>query len=130
MPRQSFLFSSFFVLALVALINLTGIAFSLYWRLWWYDIPPHLLGGVAAALTAMWFETLLRGRIRFSLCIILVLMIGIAWELFEFSFALTSFPRDTADTIKDLAVDTLGALMTLLLLLPAQQSAREQQPVL
>ncbi len=116
MYGRRFLFNSFFVLVVLTLLNLVGIIFSLYWRLWWYDIPAHVLGGVSVALAAAWLQAIRGERPTFLFCISAVFAVGVAWEIFEAVSGLTQFPQDTVDTIKDLCDDVIGGLITLLLI--------------
>jgi len=98
---------------LLALLTWIAIWQSLYWRLWWFDIPMHILGGVWAGLCAAWLTA--RREEGFSLlwCLVFTLAIGIGWELFEYSEGI-AFPRYfsyPADTIKDLVMDLVGGAL-------------------
>ena len=88
-----------------------GIFYFLYWRVWWYDIPAHILGGMSVALGAAWLQTLYRKSPTLFFCIAAALVVGIAWEVFEATFGLTNFPADTLDTIKDLCDDVIGGVI-------------------
>ena len=112
--RRRFLFLSFSILVFLTALNLVGITFSLYWRIWWFDIPAHALGGISVALGAAWLSTV-RGRApTFLFCIGATILVGVAWEIFEATFHLTEFPQDTLDTIKDLCMDTTGGVLAFL----------------
>lgn len=108
MDRRHFLLASFLVLVVLTVLDFVGIFYSLYWRIWWYDIPAHILGGICVALGAAWLQVLYHKTPTLLFCVVAALGVGIAWEIFEASFALTQFPQDTLDTIKDLLDDTIG----------------------
>lgn len=103
--------------AYVAILNTFAIEFSLYWQVWYFDIIMHFLGG-------LWFGFLFlaylhhtrRTRPLFWI-IILVLGIGVAWELFEFVFGIQDvFSNEhICDTLLDLVMDTLGAVASYLI---------------
>ena len=108
----------------LALFQIFGVIFYLYWRFWWFDIPIHFLGGFIMGLGVFAFFhrfhdlSFLPPRIsKLRLLIFLfsaVLGIGILWELFELYDGLTSLeePLYLADTVGDLLIDISGALFS------------------
>ncbi len=104
-------------LAIAALYPL-GIVFFLFWKLWWYDVLLHFLGGVFVVCVARWgLFALPRWCARFSelhpflFCLIIALAVGILWEVFEFTSGLTFLASGYwFDTMKDLCMDTFGGI--------------------
>ncbi|HVZ75861.1 MAG TPA: hypothetical protein VG934_01155 [Candidatus Paceibacterota bacterium] len=89
------------------------IANSLFWRYPWYDIPLHLLAGMAigswaGGVAAKYKFTL--GEM-FLLAFFLALGVGTFWELFEYSSGITrGEPGYWLDTTKDLFNACVGTL--------------------
>ncbi len=90
----------------------------LYWTTEWADIGMHFLGGLFIGIVAL-FVFFTSGYIAlpkenmllvFVVTIASVLVIGLAWELWEIFMGLTNVLRDQADTILDIIMDTLGGL--------------------
>ena len=90
-----------------------GVGFSFYNRYPYFDVLVHILGGVWAGLFAAW--ALSHRPFRFALdfwqIVAAALCAGIVWEVFEAYVALTTFPADTFDTIKDLIDDAIGGVI-------------------
>lgn len=107
---------------LLWLMNKAAYAYSLFWIWWWYDIPMHFLGGMVIGSFSLWFFGRLQenspyfSRISLNLLVALsVLVIGSAWEIYEYTYQLTfngmiSYP---VDTIKDFILDFAGAAAVL-----------------
>ncbi len=114
MTVRQLLFAQFTLLAATASLYLLGFALYLYWVFWWYDIVLHILGGAWVLLAVMWvFATFGKAHTWASL-IGIVILIGVAWELFE---ALIGAPRETKyvlDTSLDLLMDVFGAALGIL----------------
>lgn len=99
-----------------------------YWRVWWLDVPLHMLGGVWLTVFVFWFlrtykKDLLYGINDFELLILVIgviALVGVFWEFYEF-FEDLIFKSDSdwvlrlqvgyVDTLKDLADDILGGLI-------------------
>lgn len=104
--------------------GLNFLANKLYWysAMPWFDMLMHFLGGLWLGLAWVWF--LSSQSLRLSpepkalaltaksilQIILLVLLVGILWEVFEFfvdeTIAKNGF--DLADTLSDLLFDSLG----------------------
>lgn len=108
-------FKLYAVAALCAIAAAAAHAFaiqtSLYWSLSWFDFPVHAIAGVMVGivsyLVASWT---LSHRFSLPAAFILLLGVGLAWEIFEYLVG-TSFiddPAFFADTIQDLFADLLG----------------------
>lgn len=121
----------FWIVALFFLIgSLNFLAFNYYWywRIWWFDLLMHFLGGMAVAvlITSLYYLIVPRGRLsqlRFlGLVILGTLVVGILWEVFEFGVdaywsahvnikSLQILQAGSRDTLSDLLFDLFGALI-------------------
>ena len=113
------------LIVLIAAFNFLGLYGGWYWAFWWYDIPMHLAGGMWIALLFSYLgeeRSALReriGRRNFFLVIVAgTLVVGLLWELFEYSsdvflfkkYAFAAIPREIfRDSLIDLLNDLLGA---------------------
>lgn len=105
-----------------------GSAADFYYRYWWWDIVLHtssgfLLGiiGFVALFLLNNTDRLPKGMKPSFLCVFGVMFavtLGVAWEIFEFAVdsiapAINMQSRETgvADTMHDLIVDTIGAVI-------------------
>ena len=107
------LFAQLGILTIVLILNTwLGEAWGAYERIWWWDIPTHFLGGVSAGLFSIWFLRRFGFRSIFISCVVGTLFIGTVWEIYEHFAGLggSTFMSYWADTIKDIVVDTLGAI--------------------
>ena len=111
------------ILALLILfiwaVNTFADQVHLYYLLWWFDIPMHILGGIWVALTSLviyyhtgWIHRHDRSA-SFVVAAMLgaTLVVGILWEVFEFSVEHFVKLNDNGvfDTLKDLLDDMIGA---------------------
>ncbi len=108
----------------LALAFFHGLAtyYNLYFFIWWFDIPMHLLGGVLVGTVALFFYRFfcLKGMIKedehtaWTLLIASILFVGGAWELFEYAKGITfnTIGSYRLDVLKDLAVDILGVVFS------------------
>lgn len=113
------LFLEIFLLAIViAVMHFGALVFFLYWTTEWFDVIMHFLGGMLMGLGAL-FIFYTSGFIKlptdnrllvFVITLSFVLVIGLAWELWEIFVGFTDVLEDQADTILDVIMDTLGAL--------------------
>lgn len=102
----------------IAGLHITAQQFFFYWTFWWYDIMMHGLGGLLIGLMTAWVIAFPAHGILplpSSLTIILVVLsVGIAWEVFEYvvgaNVFYSSFGSYALDTISDIAMDVAGAL--------------------
>lgn len=109
---------TFFCTTLVALtlIHVSSLQFFLYWKYLWLDIPVHILGGITCAFG---FALYRYNRKPFSTrmeevlwYIAFALLIGIAWELFEFFAKFSVVDEDFfMDTVIDFCMDIVGVLV-------------------
>src|SRR3989344_5789223 len=111
MSSRRLLFAQFLVILPLAILTWFAVAYALYWRIWWLDIPMHFAGGVWAGLCAAWL--LMRRGNSFPLlwCLGFALIVGVAWEIFEYSEGIANayYMSYQLDTAKDIVMDLLGA---------------------
>ena len=109
---------------LVALLHFSATILSLYWRLWWFDMPVHFLGGAFIALSIVWlhsFSGYIPGHITrilpltFAVVILGTIAVGIGWEIFERLLGHTwSIEGYWIDTLTDILMDFLGGIVAYL----------------
>ncbi len=102
----------FALILLIAGLHFLGLERHYYWLLWWYDIVLHLLGGLWVGLVAIWLGRQLNLTLGWSRLLLIILTVGVAWELYElwFGLTLTSKAGYLEDTGLDLVFDLLGAI--------------------
>lgn len=102
--------------ATLAIVHVVATKFFLYWKYQWLDIPMHFLGGIVCTLGIAILPFL---HIRFFerhhtlvVYVSMVCIIGVGWEMFEYSVGLYQFEPDIViDTFIDLCMDILGAIV-------------------
>jgi uncharacterized membrane protein YjdF len=122
---------SFAVLVTLALIHHFGIILDWYYTAPWLDLTTHFLEGLWAALVILWlvFRSGYVQAIPFSksnallVTLISIVSIGMLWELFELWTGILVDEMYLSDTILDALMDTLGALVGLLIILLYQNRA-------
>ncbi len=118
--NKKLIFEVFAVALLVAGLHKLALSYSLYWAIEWFDIPMHFLGGFLIGILAL-FVFFSSGWISFTknirdwqmilfITVSSVLIVGLAWELWELFVGFTDLIADRADTILDLIMDTTGAV--------------------
>ncbi|MBI2475761.1 MAG: hypothetical protein HYV67_00780 [Candidatus Taylorbacteria bacterium] len=120
MVRTRLLRLALYTAILVAALHVLAVVFFLYWSYWWFDMPLHLLGGFSVGLFSLW---IFGGGRRahyppsslrvLSVAVSGALVVGLAWEFFEYSAGLTFDPLSnyTLDTVKDLTMDVVGGYL-------------------
>ena len=107
-------------LAVVMLsLHLAAYAFFFYWSVWWYDLMMHGVGGFLIGSLAAWAVAFpLRNIVRISPMLfigIVTLFGGLMWEVFEYVVGFQNYFSSTRvytiDTVSDIAMDLLGALL-------------------
>lgn len=123
MHRRTLLGALLALLGLViALFQFLANEYYLYWEWWWADILMHFLGGFFIAGSVLWFIRFevpvgLRARVPvFVTTFALTLLVGIAWEVFEYLTDSASAINYTLDTTLDLAMDVVGILAAYVLI--------------
>ena len=116
------LYTSCALALLLYVLNRIALTYHLFWRLWWYDIPMHLVGGMVLGAGFVWFFGSLQERkpLRSDFLTIVsilgaVFIGGVVWEVYEYVFDLNYNPLldYVVDTVKDMSMDMLGAVATL-----------------
>ncbi len=104
-------------LILLAILHSTASQLHLYVRVPWFDIMMHVLGGIGLALSIYWILITFFKNITLSFwkVVLLTVVAGIVWELWEVYYQITGAPVGTlryyVDTSKDLLNDLLGAIL-------------------
>jgi hypothetical protein len=121
MRFQSFPPALIVLIVVIALINMLATSFYWYWRIRWFDMPMHFLGGLWIAGSVLWFrffshELLSTPRSFIPVVFIGVFsafLVGLGWEMYEasVSFSTLGYVNEIPDTISDLCFDILGGLV-------------------
>jgi hypothetical protein len=105
---------------IIAIIYALSIFYSLFYEIWWLDIPMHFLGGLWIALLSAWFFSHFsffysrKGNTKFvwSTLVFLVILIGVLWEIFEYTTGIAALPSEYwFDTLLDMVMDFLGVVV-------------------
>lgn len=106
-----------FLLALstLAVVHIVSLKLYLYWYYLWLDVPVHFLGGICVSLGLFSFAELhvpgaqwaTRSLWR-ALCFVVLVMI--AWEVFEVWAGVPMQANYLGDTTLDLIMGFLGGL--------------------
>lgn len=67
--------------------------------------PSHFLGGLCVGFAAVYGTRAYGFRLALWQCLLIVLCVGVAWEVWEYSWAQ---PIPTWDTALDIVMDLLG----------------------
>ena len=122
MIKKPLFIEFFLILILVAVLHYAATIFFLYWAVAWFDILMHFLGGLLIGLMTLYiFFT--SGYVKYpnghwvvvlSVTLGAVLIVGLAWELWELFAGLSDVLKDRADTILDLIMDMIGGSVAFL----------------
>lgn len=129
--------SAFFSIVLVMAVHVFALATGIYSKMPWFDVPMHFFGGYAMALLGLacygWLRSFVDIKpkstqklsalapmlIEMVFVVGFVMIIGVAWEWYEFlfdqfvGFFVENFgvaQISLADTMDDLFNDLVGAL--------------------
>ncbi len=102
-------------------VNTIADQTHLYYLLWWFDIPMHIMGGLWVALMSLviyYHSPHFKRKDRsvafvISFALASTMVIGLFWEVFEFSVEHFVKLNDNGllDTLKDLVDDLIGAAL-------------------
>lgn len=105
--RTWWLLVALFLCAVLALLNSWAIANHIFWYLVWFDVFMHFLGGLALGVLGV---GLLKER-RIELFVGGLALAFVAWEVVEYIFGVPREANYAFDTVIDLVMDSLGALV-------------------
>ncbi|HWO07599.1 MAG TPA: hypothetical protein VNM40_03370 [Candidatus Paceibacterota bacterium] len=98
------------VVALIAAVHITALQWSLYWHYVWLDVPVHFAGGLWIALITSWFLLRTRTTAEMKTVFAVVILVSVAWEIFELAAGVPIEENFALDTSIDLTMDILGGL--------------------
>ena len=113
---------------MVLICHVLALKYYLYWNFDWFDIFMHFWGGFLIGLI---FISLIQRilpiqqqtkdksffvnhYLLFVTTILVVLVIGLGWELWEIFVGFTDVVEDKGDTILDLIMDLIGGVFAVL----------------
>lgn len=119
--RKPLFKEAIFSLILLAILHKMAIVLFLYWTTDWFDILMHGLGGWTLGLLFLFFFYTsgffkLDSSHPFYVFVITVgsvLIVGLFWELWEIFVGLTDVLKDRLDTVADIVMDIIGAILSL-----------------
>lgn len=120
-----FAISLFLSLITIFVFNDLGLRYDWFHIYWWYDIPMHIAGGAWVAAAFIYFARQYEWIARiapptFIHTLGVVLLVGIGWEIFEYSVDVFIFQKYTfstvpafilIDSLHDLLNDLIGAAL-------------------
>ena len=133
MTKKSVLLRFTILLYIIATLHIAALYFSWYWEFWWYDIMMHFLGGFwlfGMGFLLLFFSKTKRPHLSIYGCAFaLLLIIGMLWELFEFSLdTLVVFQsNDLVDTVSDIGMDIAGGLVAFLVVKNVKHSLYDHE---
>lgn len=110
----------FITLVLIGTVHVLGVVNFWYWKFIWLDIFMHFLGGLWVGLFTLIIAStfikepnLVRRMNVIFLSVCSAIVIGVAWEVFEYTsgISVASYDLYVKDTFKDMVMDTLGGVM-------------------
>lgn len=121
------------MLVFIFLLDAAALYFFLFWRINWFDMFLHFLGGAWIGLFTVWFLYFSGGVRNFPKmpCFLIFLSVlstaalaGVLWEFFEFLFdqfvgrgQVDLFQIGVRDTMSDLLFDLIGGVTIFLMFL-------------
>lgn len=122
MLRDRLFIALFALIAFIALLHILAIEFYLYRMFWWFDVLIHFLSGLWVSLLSLWIY-FRSGYVKRPVqnikqaCIVAaftVIVISVLWEFYQIIIGIPIEENYVQDTIVDLVMDALGALMGLI----------------
>ncbi len=110
--RLLFLSVSFFVLLLLLGLFLLGLEHYLFWRMIWFDVPLHFLGGLGIGF----FVGALAYHFRPRIFVFMTASAILLWEAYEYLFGMPRENNYFFDTSLDILMGALGALVAYIIL--------------
>jgi hypothetical protein len=115
MKRLSFLLIICAISVLVLVLHVTALKYFLYWRIRWFDIPVHFLGGLTIgflSVVPVIFSRTKDDSIK-TIAVFSALVVSLLWELFEFKIGLSRLShRFFYDTVSDISSGVIGGFVS------------------
>ncbi len=107
-----------FLLIAAALLHILAAQFYIYWTVSWFDMVVHFTAGASVGVASVlllenFYKNTQTRRIIFT-SLLLVLIVGILWEIFELLIGSTFLSDGWAyvfDTASDLSMDIFGGFL-------------------
>lgn len=99
------------LLLAIAASHAYALSSDLYWFFPVLNRAIHFAGGVWVALVSVWLFDFQGRPIRILPILTSVILVSIAWEIFEVAIGMTNESNYALDTILDLCMDVLGGLI-------------------
>jgi hypothetical protein len=125
--RTSLIKKALFLIIVIFVLNKVANMFFWYTSIVWFDMLMHFLGGVFVALAV---GSVLTGYLKnaenkkvFWIILTSVLVVGLGWEVFEFSvqeIVKVTGLADVPDSLSDLFFDAIGAAVGTLFVIQAK----------
>jgi len=110
MHNRRLFFAQAIVILGIGAIHILAIKWYLYWQFIWLDLPVHFLGGLWISLLSVYILQRFSREVRLLEVLVWVLLVSVAWELFELWGGIPMEDNFALDTSIDLVMDTLGGL--------------------
>lgn len=115
MPYLKLFVAQAFLLVLIAVTHIAAIQWSLYWHYIWLDVPVHFAGGMWLALAGAWMFLRANMKLEVTTIFSLVIILSIAWEIFELAAGVPIEESFALDTVIDLTMDVFGGILGFLI---------------
>jgi hypothetical protein len=111
----------FLIIWLLAGLHIAAEYYYLYWTYWWFDVLTHFIGGLWLGIASIWlyyfsgYVRTMRPSLRqaFATALMAGLVVGIAWEVYEYvvwQLSGEGLPGNyVSDTLSDIMMDSIGA---------------------
>ncbi|OHB19781.1 MAG: hypothetical protein A2854_03990 [Parcubacteria group bacterium RIFCSPHIGHO2_01_FULL_56_18] len=103
------------LIAIVGAVHIIALRLYLYWLFPWLDTFVHFAGALWVALAAVWLLAALHQQTSFIRILVILVLVSIGWELFEFWGGIPREANFAFDTSLDLLMDSLGGISGYLL---------------
>lgn len=100
--------------SILAVTHILAMKFFLYWKYEWFDMPMHFLGGVVVGLLLYTLHdigvNIIPRKPRWFTVLLFVIMVAMAWEVYEVLIRIQIFDDYYIDTAIDLFLGSLGGI--------------------
>lgn len=133
--KRYLLFFNLVLVSAIAWMNYCANQNFWYWKIWWFDLVMHFMGGLWIGLMSLWlfyFSGFFVYRkfdwnIAMIISLVSVFTVGVGWEVFEFLIEVDFSNNYISDTTGDLIMDVIGSLVAVQILLGNNKKQNEQQ---